>query len=580
MINDKKLFEIMIKYHPIFVGWLIHNNAVIKEDDKLVLPSDKNDDNETGLYAHQIFQPEMVYQVYENGVKRIFYDCYDKSEKFISIKLTDSDDLKKITSSGIDIYDISHSFHNYCHISQFLELLNNFSYLLFDAYIPEDFPRFEGKARDNYISILERQIEFIKSNNYKFRGYYSFNYSILGRHSGFGDDHPEKAENVKKHGIFSNSDIYKRIMWDFDLVEKYKNKIMWKELINESNLIWEEGMIVKYEKYIPFCNTCADTYCDKYEDLDYSKFGLLSNAFLEKHKDVLDWKEIFSKCKFHWNGDELEHFCNYALSINMPYSKSFLDTSAASQIMCSIYSLIDNNNFTWSQDNLIAYLNIDEYCWKELVDKHRPNIFKIFLSIPNIKELASSHIKDIDYFWEIVNNPNSFPYDELTPEFTTESIQRHIDDWSIPLREKFLTMRRTPDTNYYYYYVETQWDIYSNRKNIPLTYELAKYLSGIEIKIGGTYMISDGGTIEEDLRFPVFNGLEWFSHHHIASYNDIMMCLVDDEIVDVLLVNHNSDLIKAIIDIFFKDYSIKDYIDIINRQKDWDEIDTFYDDEN
>ena len=252
MINEKKLFEIMIKYHPVFVGWLIHNNVVKKEDDKLVLPSDNNDDNETSLYAHQIFQPEMVYQVYENGVKRIFYDYYDKSEKFISIELTDSDDFLKITSSGIDIYDISHSFHKYCHISQFLELLNNFSFLLFYAYIPEDFPRFEGKARDNYISILERQIEFIKRNDYKFRGYYSFYYSILGRHSGFDDDHPEKAENVKKHGIFSNSDIYKRLMWDFDLVEKYKNMIIWKELINESNLIWEEGMIVKYEKYIPF----------------------------------------------------------------------------------------------------------------------------------------------------------------------------------------------------------------------------------------------------------------------------------------------------------------------------------------
>lgn len=579
MINEKKLFEIMIKYHPIYVGWLIHNNVVIKEGDKLELSSNRHDDNEIDIYTRQTYQPEMVYKVYENGVKRISYNYYDKSKKFISIKLTDDNDFKRITASGIDVFDINNTSERYCHISQFLKLLEEFSDLLFDAYIPDIFPRFEGKVRDNYILMLERQIEFIKRNKYKFLGYYSFNYSIIGYHLGFGENHPEKAENVKKHGIFSNSDIYKRIKWDFDLVEKYKNQIMWKELINESNLIWEEEMIVKYENYIPFCKTHADTYCDKYENLDYSKFGLLSNAFLEKHKEVLDWKEIFTKCKFHWNADELEHFCNYALSINMPYSKSFLNTSAASQIMGSIYGLIDNNNFIWSQDNLIAYLNIDEYCWKELVDKHRPKIFKIFSSIPNIKELASPHIKDIDNFWEIVNNPNSFPYDELTPEFTIENIQQHINDWSIPLREKFLTMRRTPDTNYYYYYVETQWDIYSNRKNIPLTYELAKYLSGIEIKIGGIYMKSDGGTIEEDQRFPIFNGLQWFSHHHIASYKDIMMCLTDDEIANILLVNHNSDLIKAIIEIFFKDYSVKDYIEIVNRQKDWDVIDKYYDDE-
>lgn len=574
MINDKKLFEIMIKYHPIFVGWLIHNNTVIKEDDGLALSSDECNNNETDIFNLQTYQPIMVY---ENGVKRILYDSYDRSKTFISIKLTDSNGYKRITSSGINIYDINNRSERYCHISQFLELLNNFSNILFDAYIPANFPRFKGKTRENYISILERQIEFIKSNDYKFYGYYSFNYSILGSQSGIGENQPQKAANVKKHGFFSNSDIYKRIEWDFDLVEKYKDQIVWRELINESNLIWEEEMIIKYENYIPFCKTNADTYCDKFVHIDYSKFGLLSNAFLEKHKDVLDWTEVFKKCKFNWNGDELEHFCNYALSINMPYSEAFLETSAASQIKNSIYCLIDNLRFTWTQDNLIAYLNIDDYCWKKLVKKHRPDIFRVLLSIPNINGFASPHVNDIEHFWEIVNNPNAFPYDELTPEFTIENIQQHKNDWSKPIRKKLLTMRRTPDTNYYYYYIETQWDIYSNRKNIPLTYELAKYLSGIEIKIGGTYMESDGGTIEEDLRFPVFNGLQWFSHHHIASYKDIMMCLADDEVADIMLANHNSDMINAIIDLFFKDYSVKDYIEIINRQKEWDVIDEFYD---
>ena len=87
MINDKKLFEIMIKYHPIFAGWLIHTNAVIKEDDGLALSSDECNNNETDIYTHQSYQP---IKVYENGVKRILYDSYDLSKTFISIKLTDS----------------------------------------------------------------------------------------------------------------------------------------------------------------------------------------------------------------------------------------------------------------------------------------------------------------------------------------------------------------------------------------------------------------------------------------------------------------------------------------------------------
>ena len=55
------------------------------------------------------------------------------------------------------------------------------------------------------------------------------------------------------------------------------------------------------------------------------------------------------------------------------------------------------------------------------------------------------------------------------------------------------------------------------------------------------------------------------------------MCLADDEVADIMLANHNSDMINAIIDLFFKDYSVKDYIEIINRQKEWDVIDEFYD---
>lgn len=572
MINDKKLFEIMIKYHPIFVGWLIQKKLVIKEEDRLVLFSDANNREITNISTRSICKP---LEVYEDGVKRI--GPGDK-ENYIRISLTDDSGYRKIIESGIDIFDIGNWHERYCHISHFINLVNSFPDTLLDTWIPDDFPRFEGKTRDNYMLILENQVEFIKKNNYKLRDCYNyrFYYSILGNYEG----HWEVFEDIKRYGIFSNTDIYKRIEWDFDLVEKYKDQIMWRELINESNLIWEEETIVKYEKYIPFCNANADIYCEKFkEEIDYKKFGKLSNNFLERHKDDLDWKKVFETCRFDWNGDELKHFCQYALSIDMPYSKPFSGSTAASQIRWSIVRLIDNTNFTWTKDNLMAYLNVDEYCWEELTNKHRPDIFRLFLSIENIRDIALPHIKNIDNFWEIINNPNNFPYDELTSKFTIENIHQHMYEWSEPLRDSFLTMHRTPDTNYYYYYVETQWDIFSKRNNIPLTYELAKYLAGIEIKIGGTYIEADDGTIEEDQRFPVFNGLQLFSHHHIASHKDILLCIEDGKVADVMLANNNSDLVNAIMELFFKDYAIKDYIEIINRQKDWDVIDVFSDDE-
>ena len=150
------------------------------------------------------------------------------------------------------------------------------------------------------------------------------------------------------------------------------------------------------------------------------------------------------------------------------------------------------------------------------------------------------------------------------------------------IENKFLTMRRTPDTNYHYYLVITQWDIYRNRKNIPLTYPLAKYLSKIDIKLGGTYMESDGGYMEEDHRFPVYNGLEAFSSHHIDTKQDIENILEDENIANILFdYNHsiNMDLLYYAIGIFFKDYPLKEYLNVINQLKDWDVVKEYYGDE-
>lgn len=143
-------------------------------------------------------------------------------------------------------------------------------------------------------------------------------------------------------------------------------------------------------------------------------------------------------------------------------------------------------------------------------------------------------------------------------------------------------MRRTPDTNYHYYLVITQWDIYRNRKNIPLTFELAKYLSTIDIKLGGTYMDSDGGYIEEDNRFPIYNGLVAFSAHHIDTIQDMEKIIKDKHIANILLDHTHSvnmDLLYYTIKNFFKDYSLEEYIDVINKLKNWNVLKQFYGDE-
>ena len=141
-------------------------------------------------------------------------------------------------------------------------------------------------------------------------------------------------------------------------------------------------------------------------------------------------------------------------------------------------------------------------------------------------------------------------------------------------------MRRTPDTNYYDYRIETQWDIYQKRINISLSYELADYLMGQNIKLGGSFTKTDCGDIENEKEGYSGNALMAFSEHHIDSYEDILKCLENNKITDILLgsgFGANKDLIKVIISLFFQNYNIQDYVDIINMLSNWNEIIDFYD---
>lgn len=580
MNRDKKLYNLMIKNHPTIIGWFIHKGIVERKDDGLYIIEQNEVDADTypKLPTENNYQ---VYHTYNDGVRRINADRWDKAFSQIRLNYNIKDySFSTLINAGFPIFDIGNTSERYCFTHQIEDIINSFPDLVLDIYFPENYKRLKGKSIEAFMKFTQNQVDFVRSNDNLFKGYYSFNYGFKGDTIGFSDKAPEKIANIDRHGIFANKHIYQYIEWDFDLVEKFKDQIMWKELINESNLIWPDEMLEKYEKYIPFCNLEEDTYCGRFKvELDYTKFGFLGNHFLNSHKGELDWMKVFEECDFEWTAEELTYFSEYALGIDLPYSDSFRGTTASSQIEYSQSRLISNKHFKWTSGNLLAYLLSNKDNWETLIGEYRPELFKLFLAIPNIREVAEPYVKDIKDFWEIVCNPHPYPYDELTLEFTIERIQNNIEEWSEIIENKFLTMRRTPDTNYYYYWIKTQWDIYRNRKNIPLTYELAKYLSTIDIKIGGTYMESDGGYMEEDHRFPIYNGLDAFSSHHIDSTDDMDKILEDENVANILFNGKNLDLLYYTIERFFKDYPLTEYLNVINQLKDWDLVKEYYGDE-
>ena len=562
----------MIKYHAAIVGWLIKEKKAEQLDDRLIVYQDTEDVN---IPTYSKEYTGKVYEILSDGTKKIpRCDYYGGNKNLTQIKLL-SGGKKSIIQSGIELFEDS-SNDIFCLTSHFEELLASCYDSLADFYLPSDYPRFKGESVNNYIKWLENRNEYLKSRNYKF-SYSISRYGYIGG-SGFSDYQPKVTENVKKYGIFAYKNIYGRIEWDFDLVEKYKDKLIWKLLINNSNLYWDEDMLIKYDKYIPYKDDYDDSayaYDDsaKSQYLDYSKFGNLSNTFLRNHIDVLRWSEVLEKCKFQWNADELTFFSQHILQSDKKFpSKNGFGWRR------SIYDLeyiLENKHFVWDEKNLLAFLNLCEDFWDDI--KQYKTLHKTFMSIPNIKELASPHIT-VDDFWETVSYQHDFDYDPLTKDFTIENIKENISIWSEKIESKFITMRRTPDTNYHYYWVRTKWDDFSSHINIPLTYEMAKYLKSIDVKIGGTYCESDGGYLEEDHRWPVFNGLHLFIHHHIESNEDIDKILEDENLLSDFLNPDdtcNEDIISYMCENFFKNISLSQYLEIVNGLKDWDNIKKF-----
>ena len=142
---------------------------------------------------------------------------------------------------------IGNTSDRYCFTHQIEDIINSFPDLVLDIYFPENYKRLKGKSIEAFMKFTQNQVDFVRSNDNLFKGYYSFNYGFKGGTIGFSDKAPEKIANIDRHGIFANKHIYQYIEWNFDLVEKFKDQIMWKELLKELNHL-EDWHVVKGEE--------------------------------------------------------------------------------------------------------------------------------------------------------------------------------------------------------------------------------------------------------------------------------------------------------------------------------------------
>lgn len=518
-MKDKVLFSILIKYHPQIIGRLIDKGVIDKEDD--------------GLFMHEE----------DNSPFRGY---------FFSLV---SEDSKKIVDSGIKLSKSRHIGSD-CLLTYLQFVMENFGDDLYYIHLPEGYPRLNNNLKDIYIKIIERNVCEIKNrypNLYNIPGIY--NYVEMAGHNA-----KWWYNNILlKHGIFAYRFIYTDIEWDFGMVEKFKDQILWENLMEDTNLSWDEDMILKFDSYIPHNKLRKRPLYNKngffYWPCGYRKVQKLSNNYIDTHKDVINWSEFIESAEFEWNSEDMKYFNEYV-------------TKGGQYII----NLTNNDRFKWTPDNLKALIELNPYAINVIAKDKK--LVDVFLNIPDYKKLLKDHNSDPDILLKMKDGGEQ-PHHAYSSFFTIDNIQKNLREWDKILDNKFITNRRTPDTNYHYHRAYTMWDYFSQNASVTLTYELSKYLQTITVNIGGMYIMEDGCYLGEDHRNQKFNGLYLFANHKISSIEEIEKICNDSDLLDAFMQNANTDIIDYLIDVFFKDYKVEDYISIINNMKDWSQVHEF-----
>ena len=269
-MGDKELFAFMIKNYPVVLEKLQKKEITTNVKDCKIVKGLSFLRNEQGVKIISILRNIQTVQEYGYFT----FDILGKSviDELIGLKV----DLYKIDSCS-NCSDFA------CSVDDIEIVLKNASSYIFNLHCSHY--RIGSNYFSYYSETIQNNIVQIKSPvMHAFDGYF-----IDGK------------KGIEKHGLFAYKSIYTDLEWTFDMVEKYKDSIVWKNLIENSNLRWSEELIIKYMRYIPF-NSPADNYCDKFNGTvnlnKFSAFENLSFSFIDKIKNNLNIPALFETGHF------------------------------------------------------------------------------------------------------------------------------------------------------------------------------------------------------------------------------------------------------------------------------------------
>ena len=373
---------------------------------------------------------------------------------------------------------------------------------------------------------------------------------------------------LKKNGIWKSDSLYYSIVWTFDYVEKYKNLIDWKRLIELSNLEWDADKLAEYHNYIPSILPDGKFYCDRFASSlsNFSKVTIDSTYVINNFYSI-DIIDCMKTAKITLNKGDISLLYNMLSNIKDYWSSSFPNTLASGQLQSNFYhALARNKNIQWTPELL---LEMGAECEKFLkVD----NKIRIGL-VPLFEETFKKHLD----FSKLLNGPlfvarlkeGSQQYDAYSINFTPNKILSNKKKWNkILVDGKFVrTHRLSRDTYYYVYEVKTMWNYFNENKELCIDYDTCKVLSKISIVVGGEYEkeYKDQTYYDEGFYSAEVNGLEYFAAHKFISDKEIDKLFEDEDLFKKLLQYGNKSVIEYCLNLFFKDYTIDKFFKVVEQ---------------
>ena len=122
--------------------------------------------------------------------------------------------------------------------------------------------------------------------------------------------------------MFSYIPLYKETRWTYEIIEKYKDKLVWVLLFEYGDIVFPESILRKYDRFIPWVDSEASNESEKHRPFlnyvaynwqgtsvsNFERIGKLSSAFILSHIKEIDYMSLLKNGEFEMTKELFEHF--------------------------------------------------------------------------------------------------------------------------------------------------------------------------------------------------------------------------------------------------------------------------------